>query len=710
MAEEPQVMSIQQRIAALKHAQAGQTGGADASEPTLIQPTPLPIRPAAPPKPKTFSLPNIDEAPGSNGWTHDVNSETPPPTYNESFPSPVSRPMPTPAPARSKAPPPLPVRKPSDQQVQQRPALPPRRPTNPSRKASRESMASDISRSTTTSIGRATITSVASSDSGTGRSLPPAWGEAELPPLPPKRQPQLPSRPSATSVKSNSSLSVPQLPARRGSTQSVCSTDSTYSQPPRPPPRLPSRNSSDRSPSTNTDNTSNESRPTLPNRRLPPPPPSNAALGKLQQAGFAAINRTTSPVETNGGPPPVPLASRPSPPDLSKLQASKPRLPATSPTAGTPNAAAAQTVACLKCRDFSAADAHAAQYPRATLPTHDLGWLARELTAPFPSPTDKARVIFTWLHHNVDYDVDAFYGNRVQPSTPAKTLASGLAVCEGYAGLFQALATEAGLESRKVSGHGKGIGYLDPVPGSALPPFKGNHAWNVVRIDNGQWKLIDTCWGAGCVQGPGQPYRRQFNPIHFIETNDEFGLKHFPSNGNDFYRDDGRPGISWEEYLMGNPASPLGAAQPLVYSDAEKHSLGARTYRPAAKEIAVQQGGPLRFQFGLICEHWTLEHHSRAQPGLFLLTIHGADGRQDDRLVFTHFRGTNPGGGGDLWYLDVPDVRSLGTPGQTVQVVVLTQFADRKDPRGVTITAEEYRRGVGRVAMAWAGIAQWTLV
>ncbi|RAL12980.1 uncharacterized protein BO97DRAFT_405198 [Aspergillus homomorphus CBS 101889] len=706
MADESQVMSIKQRIAALKHAQAGQTGGAEASEPTLIQPTPSPIRPAAPPKPRTFNLCNDNDAAGSNGWTH---NQSPPPTYDESFPRPiVPRPSPTPAPAKFKSPPPLPVRKPSDQQaVQQRPALPPRRPTNPSRKVSRESMASDISRSTTTSTGRATITSVASSDSGTGRSLPPAWGEVELPPLPPKRQAQLPSRPSATSMKSNSSLSVPRLPARRGSTQSNCSTDSIGSQQPRPPPRLPSRISSDRSPSTNGD-ASTESRPTLPTRRLPPPPPSTAALGKLQQAGFAGITKNSPPVETSGAPPPVPLASRPPPPDLSRLQASKPRLPATSSPAVTPTVT--PTVACLKCRDFSAPDAHAARYPRATLPTHDLGWLARELTAPFPSPTDKARVIFTWMHHNIDYDVDAFYGNNLQPSTPASTLASGLAVCEGYARLFQVLATQAGLECRVIHGHGKGTGYSDPVPGSALPPFDGNHEWNVVQIDNGQWKLIDACWGAGCVQGPGQPYRRQFNPTKFTETNDEFGLRHFPSNANEFYRDDGRSGITWEEYILGNPASPLWAEQPVIFAHAEQHSIGARTYRPAAKEIAVQQGGPLRFQFELICEHWTLEHHSRAQPGLFLLVVHGADGRQDDRLVFTHYRGTNPGGGGDLWYVDVPDVRTLGTPGQTVQVVVLTRFGDRTDPRGVPLTAEEYWRRVNQVAMSWAGIAEWRLV
>ena len=85
-----------------------------------------------------------------------------------------------------------------------------------------------------------------------------------------------------------------------------------------------------------------------------------------------------------------------------------------------------------------------------------LDWLATQLTSPFPSQTDKARAIFTWLHHNIDYDVVAFFGNNVQGSTPASTLNTGLAVCEGYAGLYAALATKAGMESIVVGGHGKG--------------------------------------------------------------------------------------------------------------------------------------------------------------------------------------------------------------------------------------------------------------
>jgi len=71
-------------------------------------------------------------------------------------------------------------------------------------------------------------------------------------------------------------------------------------------------------------------------------------------------------------------------------------------------------------------------------------------------------------------------------------------------------------------------------------------------------------------------------------------------------------------------------------------------------------------------------------------------------------RGSTPGGGGDVWYVDIPDVRMLGAPGQKLQIAVLTSFGDRKDARGVTV--EEFRALNGRVGMAWAYICQWDLV
>ena len=405
----------------------------------------------------------------------------------------------------------------------------------------------------------------------------------------------------------------------------------------------------------------------------------------------------------NGAPPPIPMSSRP---DLSKLQASKPRFHGSMP--GAPPAAAS-TTECLVCRDFSGPDARGAQYPRATLPTQDLGWLANELTAPFPSLTDKARAIFSWLHYNVAYDTVAFFGNNVKPSSPQQTLATGLAVCEGYAGLFAALATKVGMESIVISGHGKGIGYTPLAPGSSAPPYEAGHAWNAVKIDGGRWKLIDPCWGAGNVNKGSQNYQAHYKPSWFSMSNENFGLTHFPGNKDHFFREDGRHTIPWEEYILTNPDMPTGLKPIKVYSDADKHSIGRKTLQPAGGEISVYSTpSPVRFQFGLLCEHWTLARHTGVKPALFLLMIKGIDGREDDRLVLRRIPGSGPGGGGEFWYVDVPDARMLGAPGQKVLLAVLTKFGERTDCRG--ITPEEYEAQRGRVGMAWAYIAQWDLV
>ncbi|KAL1998952.1 hypothetical protein VTN02DRAFT_5283 [Thermoascus thermophilus] len=684
MAEEPQLQTIQQRIAALNSAQVG------------LNPN-VPPRPQPAPKPPavrhwTVNKP-VHEANGSVADRASIGNEStglrqellPPPVITRTGQKTPDNPDENPSP--------LPLRPKSSPRS---PALPPRRPSAQfERRGSRESITSAASRSTT------------STGTSRDRLRAPPWEEAELPPLPPKREARSPA-PKPKPPPRASTSPVPPLPPRRVSSSGSGGNDPSA---PKLPPRRPSGDQSSQSVnSTNVDG----ARP--PQRKLPPPPPSAAALDKIRQSSFAGLSKheeappiparpTSNGVQRasvpNNMPPAVPTAS---PPDLSKLLATKPRfIPSAPSTVPAPS-----STVCLKCRDFSGPDTHAAQFPRQSLPSHDLRWLASQLTGPFPSPTDKARAIFTWLHYNVRYDVYSFFNNCVQPSTPEKTLASGLAVCEGYAGLFAALATHAGLEAVVISGHGKGYGYQDLAPGSPLPPFESNHAWNAVKIDGGYWKLIDSCWGAGALEGQTHTYNQRFDPNQFTMSNDDFGLRHYPTNKNQFYRDDGRPSISWEEYILGDPSKP--SQSPLVYHTSwEEHGIGESTFLPAAKRISVHQSGPIRFQFSLICEHWTVERHSKKSgPCVFLLLVHGIDGRQDDRIPFNHVRGSAPGGGGDFWYVDIADPRLLGAPGQKLHVAALTSFGDRKDARGLTV--QEYRDQVGRVGMAWAHIAEWELV
>lgn len=274
---------------------------------------------------------------------------------------------------------------------------------------------------------------------------------------------------------------------------------------------------------------------------------------------------------------------------------------------------------------------------------------------------------------------------------------TGLAVCAGYAGLFNTLAEKAGLESTVINGSGKGFSHNALKPGDPIPAFKSNHAWNAVRIDHGEWKLIDCCWGAGHVQGHGKPYVRKFSPECFTMDNNEFGAKHFPEDPTRFYRTDGRSTISWEEYMLNDVPERLQVYGPCT----SEYGIGGRTFQPAEKHVKVR-GGPneatIRFQFATVCPHWDSEKHGKGKPCVMILCVEGKDGRAKDYLPFET--------DGRVWWLDVAR-ETLGRPGQEVMLCAVNSFEGRSG-RGVSVA--EFKQKKGRVAMGFDGVAMWELV
>lgn len=426
-------------------------------------------------------------------------------------------------------------------------------------------------------------------------------------------------------------------------------------------------------------------------RTQAPPPPRKSALTmgfgnpsqpKREPTNTAlAIEDAPSPV-----PPPVPTASRP---DLAALQASKP----TSNGAPTPQQGSGGG-SCLHCRDFSGPDDHAARFPRESLPSTDIGWLAHQLTSPFPSMTDKARAIFTWLHHNVAYDVIALCNNAVKSSTPQSTVASGLAVCEGYAGLFAALGMKAGLEVIVISGASKGAGHRQIQPGETIPPFKSTHAWNACRIDGGEWKLIDPCWGAGSTDIARQTFTKRFAPHHFTQSNVDFGRSHFPTDNSKQLREDGRV-LPWEEYVRG---TKTGTEATVFSGYVNEEGLSEASFRPTVNPIVPSQQGPTtRFMFQKVCPHWDPVRSGRGQYYLYILNLEALEGTDRNGVPFQQ--------GDGVWWCDV-STGDLGRPGQKVQIYTVTKF-DNRDGRGLTL--QEYTQRKNRVGRSFGGVAKWEI-
>ena len=493
------------------------------------------------------------------------------------------------------------------------------------------------------------------------RKLPPTLDQAKLPPLPPTRR-ELEARAKETAAKEAANIvKAPAVGPR------------AIEAAPRPslPPRLPSR------PLARV--TEAEPTPALPARRLPPPPSSYVRPTH-------ALSSQRAPAPQSAEPPPVPLASRPSFAQIDAAQRAPPPAPAAD--------------CCLTCRDFSGPDGVAAQYPIASLPRRDAaGYLAEHLCGPFASATDKARAIFTWCHHNIAYDVDGFFGGCIpRGQTPDESIFSGKAVCEGYARIYEAIALRAGLECHVVGGHGKGFGFAPVFPGDPVPAVDATgHAWNAVRIDGGEWKLLDACWGAGNVcDRRAERYEKKFNPVMFTMSNDKFGERHFPEDARRFYRSDGRP-LPWAEYIVEKTRDP--PAQ--VYLKGKEEGIDEETLSPRNRDIPVRRLGNdvVRFQFGKTCEHWTYEKHGGGRkPCLMMIKIGGVDGRKDDYVPMDE--------DGFWWYCDIP-ARDLGAPGQKVWCYALDTL-NNADARGVS--KQEFLSKKGRCAMSWSAIACWELV
>lgn len=151
--------------------------------------------------------------------------------------------------------------------------------------------------------------------------------------------------------------------------------------------------------------------------------------------------------------------------------------------------------------------------------------VARALCQNIHSEQEKARVLFTWLAHNMRYNYGetqqstratsqaAFENQRIQ-----KAYRSGKGICMDYALLYQKMAQTVGLECEYVRGHAK----------NSVQGGWSKHAWNAVKVAD-KWILIDPTWGSGRSDSP-QKFTQIFQPGYFETTPRVFALSHFPQD------------------------------------------------------------------------------------------------------------------------------------------------------------------------------------
>ncbi|XP_053700623.1 kyphoscoliosis peptidase [Synchiropus splendidus] len=157
---------------------------------------------------------------------------------------------------------------------------------------------------------------------------------------------------------------------------------------------------------------------------------------------------------------------------------------------------------------------------------YDVKKIVQSITQGARNELEKLRAIWVWLCYNIEYDVSGYLGQSEKLSSTEEIIAAGRGVCCGYSNLCSQMCREVGIECQEVPGHSKGIGYRQ---GQSLRNVKSDHLWNAVLLE-GDWFLLDACWGAGRVDMEHESFVKRFDDFYFLTDPEEFIDSHFPDD------------------------------------------------------------------------------------------------------------------------------------------------------------------------------------
>ena len=142
----------------------------------------------------------------------------------------------------------------------------------------------------------------------------------------------------------------------------------------------------------------------------------------------------------------------------------------------------------------------------------------------------KVQAIYNWITKNVRYDYAHLSDNTYKLQYTAYAAAiNKTAVCQGYANLFYRLANDAGIDCRIITGTADG--------GNGV---WGPHAWNIVKMDDGNYYCLDATWDEGrssysyFLKGTAA-----FNKDHLVDTGEKatYFWSQYPVSNTDFAPD-----------------------------------------------------------------------------------------------------------------------------------------------------------------------------
>ena len=223
----------------------------------------------------------------------------------------------------------------------------------------------------------------------------------------------------------------------------------------------------------------------------------------------------------------------------------------------------------IYAQDYERIDATILLYPNRCNSPEDL---SKFITRDFITDEEKVRAIYSWIIQNIEYDPKEYkkfdysfkhYRERnlkeeeTREKIIQRTIQSGVAVCEGYAMLFERLCELQGIDTYLVRGDTKS-NFQD-----IGRPFDTVHMWNVAYID-GKPYLFDSTWGAGKYH---QKFIKDTSYFYFKTPPQQFIKSHYPDLFEDAFISET---ISRTDFSM----MPLIIDKHILYSDLQSPKKG----------------------------------------------------------------------------------------------------------------------------------------
>lgn len=145
--------------------------------------------------------------------------------------------------------------------------------------------------------------------------------------------------------------------------------------------------------------------------------------------------------------------------------------------------------------------------------------IAAHLTRNLNSGTEKARALYIWLSHNIQYNLSQKNAEISYSSVDEiidEALKTKTGVCQHYAELFHAMGQSVGLETYVITGYTRNkAGEIADL----------GHAWNGIAIDSKHY-LMDVTWAAGYEQNG--KYVHHFRDEYFMISPEIMIQSHMP--------------------------------------------------------------------------------------------------------------------------------------------------------------------------------------